>query len=104
MLLSLPRNAQVYCYLIVIVYENDRSGFLGEHSCMDGTPTLRMNEFVLGSLALGKADLGLPRSAGTEKDPPRPEELVFATDATVRGLVADEKRFEQLVGAHDMEV
>ncbi|KXN82235.1 Carnitine O-acetyltransferase, mitochondrial [Leucoagaricus sp. SymC.cos] len=26
----------------IIVYDNGRSGFLGEHSCMDGTPTLRM--------------------------------------------------------------
>ena len=72
---------------------------------MDGTPTLRMNEFVLGSLALGKADLGPPRSAETEKDLPQPKELVFATDAKVRGLVADaEKRFDRLVGAHDMKV
>ena len=50
---------------IVIVYENGRSGFLGEHSCMDGTPTMRMNEFTVGSLALCKADLGPPMSAST---------------------------------------
>lgn len=55
----------------VIVYENGRSGFLGEHSCMDGTPTLRMNEFVLGSLA-SRRDLGAPmsKSTGTCPFPP----------------------------------
>lgn len=30
-------------FIIVIVFDNGRSGFLGEHSCMDGTPTLRLN-------------------------------------------------------------
>ena len=35
----------------VIVFENGKSGFLGEHSCIDGTPTLRMNEFILAALA-----------------------------------------------------
>ena len=53
----------------VIVYENGRSGFLGEHSCMDGTPTLRMNEFAVGSLALGTADLGPPMSDSTGTRP-----------------------------------
>ncbi|KAJ6621836.1 acyltransferase ChoActase/COT/CPT [Mycena sp. CBHHK59/15] len=38
----------------LIVFDNGRSGFLGEHSCMDGTPTLRMNEFMLATLALNK--------------------------------------------------
>jgi len=32
---------------------------------MDGTPTMRMNEFAVGSLALGKADLGPPMSDST---------------------------------------
>lgn len=34
---------------------------------MDGTPTLRMNEFVLASLAHGKIDLGPERAAEAEK-------------------------------------
>jgi hypothetical protein len=43
---------------IVVVWDNGRSAFLGEHSCMDGTPTLRLNEFILGSLAAKEIDLG----------------------------------------------
>lgn len=29
-----------------IVFSNGESGFIGEHSCMDGTPTARMNDFI----------------------------------------------------------
>jgi carnitine O-acetyltransferase len=68
---------------------------------MDGTPTLRMNEFVLATLALGKADLGAPTG-----DPlPTPTELPFALNATTRDLIAGaEKRFDELVGAHELHV
>ncbi|KAF9457441.1 acyltransferase ChoActase/COT/CPT [Collybia nuda] len=87
----------------LIVYENGRSGFLGEHSCMDGTPTLRMNEFVLATLGAGKVDLG-PVENGN-RQAPKAEELVFAVDDTVKGLVRDaESRFDTLVGAHDLHV
>jgi len=40
----------LFAYALVTVWDNGRSGFLGEHSCMDGAPTLRMNELMLGSL------------------------------------------------------
>ncbi|KAG5653662.1 hypothetical protein H0H81_011622 [Sphagnurus paluster] len=89
----------------LVVYENGRSGFLGEHSCMDGTPTLRMNEFILASLEKGKADLGPPKTESTGADLPAPTELLFATDDKVRGLIQDaEKRFDELVGQHDLHV
>ncbi|KAG6852649.1 hypothetical protein C0991_010186 [Blastosporella zonata] len=89
----------------LIVFENGRSAFLGEHSCMDGTPTLRMNEFVLASLAKGKADLGPPKTETTGRAIPAPTELVFATDAKVQGLVKEaEGRFDELVAAHDLHV
>ncbi|KAF8234274.1 acyltransferase ChoActase/COT/CPT [Tricholoma matsutake] len=89
----------------LIVYENGRSGFLGEHSCMDGTPTLRMNEFVLGSLALHKADLGPPLSDSTPVDLPHPEELVFTTNEHVRTLVRSaEAKFDALVADHELHV
>ncbi|KAH9480202.1 Carnitine O-acetyltransferase, mitochondrial [Psilocybe cubensis] len=87
----------------LVVYENGRSGFLGEHSCMDGTPTLRMNEFVLAALAQGKVDLG-PEGVDGEKLPVV-EELVFELDEKVKGLVQGaEKRFDELVGKHDLQV
>ncbi|THV03885.1 acyltransferase ChoActase/COT/CPT [Dendrothele bispora CBS 962.96] len=89
----------------LIVFDNGRSGFLGEHSCMDGTPTLRMNEFVLASLALNKVDLGPPRSNVTAVDLPTPVELKFETNEQVEKLVKEsEARFDELVDRHDLHV
>lgn len=47
-----------FCRLAVIVFENGKSGFNGEHSCMDGTPTSRLNDWLLRSLQANKIDLG----------------------------------------------
>jgi carnitine O-acetyltransferase len=108
----------------VIVYENGKSGFLGEHSCMDGaprcsrryvgasldaqssgTPTLRMNEFMLASLAAGKVELGPARVARTGTNLPEPTALPFELDAASKENVsAAEKRFDALVAQHDMQV
>lgn len=92
-------------YTSVIVFENGKSGFLGEHSCMDGTPTLRMNEFVLASLAAKKVNLGPSRTSETGKGLPAPTELKFVVDETVKKRVEDaEIAFNKLVGQHDMHV
>ena len=86
----------------MIVFENGKSGFLGEHSCMDGTPTLRLNEFILASLSAGKIDFGsAPPHA--EVEPPR--ELTFTLDGKTRDYIARaEQNFDALVGKHDLEV
>jgi carnitine O-acetyltransferase len=89
----------------VIVYENGRSGFLGEHSCMDGTPTLRLNEFILASIATGKADLGPERTGDTGRDLPDPTEITFILDEKSReNIKAAEQRFDELVANHDLHV
>ena len=89
----------------MIVFENGKSGFLGEHSCMDGTPTLRMNEFVLASLAAKKVDLGPHRTPETGKGLPAPTELKFVVNETISKHVKDaEIAFNNLVGQHDMDV
>ena len=91
--------------MLVIVFENGKSGFLGEHSCMDGTPTLRLNEFVLASLAAKKVHLGSPRTPETGKGLPTPTELKFVVDETVSKRVRDaEIAFDNLVDQHDMHV
>ena len=85
----------------VIVFENGKSGFLGEHSCMDGTPTLRLNEFMLASLATGKIDLSSPQTS-QELEPPK--ELAFTLDRKTRSYIEDaQKSFDKLVAQHDME-
>lgn len=89
----------------MIVFENGKSGFLGEHSCMDGTPTLRMTEFQLAALAHNKVDLGAPRAPSTGASLPPPTELAFVLDASTRSHIAKaEEHFDKLVGSHDMEV
>lgn len=72
---------------------------------MDGTPTLRMNEFVLASLAHGKVDLGPARTDSTGSDLPEPKELKFVIDSKVQKAVEDSvQRFDKLVGNHDLHV
>ena len=89
----------------VVVFENGKSGFLGEHSCMDGTPTLRMNEFMLASLAHGKIDLGPERTSETGKNLEAPKEVKFVlNDKVEKYIAAAESNFNKLVGDHDMEV
>ncbi|OBZ71340.1 Carnitine O-acetyltransferase, mitochondrial [Grifola frondosa] len=89
----------------VIVFENGKSGFLGEHSCMDGTPTLRLNEFMLASLAAGKVDLGPARTAETGRDLEAPKELPFVLDAKSHTYIKQaEKSFDELVAKHDTEI
>ncbi|KAF9046339.1 acyltransferase ChoActase/COT/CPT [Panaeolus papilionaceus] len=87
----------------VIVYENGRSGFLGEHSCMDGTTTLRLNEFAIASLAHNKIDLGSPDVDDASLPPV--QELTFDINESVKTLVKEsEERFDKLVGEHDLHV
>ncbi|KIP10211.1 hypothetical protein PHLGIDRAFT_66094 [Phlebiopsis gigantea 11061_1 CR5-6] len=89
----------------LIVFENGKSGFLGEHSCMDGTPTLRMTEFAIGALQHGKIDLGAPRTADTGSALAAPKELTFVLDAASQTHIKQaEADFDELVGAHDMAV
>jgi carnitine O-acetyltransferase len=89
----------------LIVFENGRSGFLGEHSCMDGTPTLRMNEFALAAIARKKIDLGPERTSETGARLPAPVQLKFVINDQVRQLVhSAEEHFDKLVSNHDLHV
>jgi carnitine O-acetyltransferase len=96
----------VFTYFLVcsavIVWDNGRSGFLGEHSCMDGTPTLRMNEFMLGSLAAKKIDFGPPLPS-TSLAPPK-EIVLAANDAVLANVQEAVRNFDKLVAAHDLRV
>ncbi|KXN82233.1 Carnitine O-acetyltransferase, mitochondrial [Leucoagaricus sp. SymC.cos] len=88
----------------IIVYDNGRSGFLGEHSCMDGTPTLRMNEFILATLASGKIDLG-PPTVSNPFSLPEPQQLTFQLNETVKNhITSAAARFDTLVAKHDLNV
>ncbi|WFD42599.1 carnitine O-acetyltransferase [Malassezia psittaci] len=83
-----------------IVAANGTSGYVGEHSMLDGTQTMRMNNFVLTALEQGKIDLNGPGS-GAVLDEPRL--LEFATDSTTqKSTEKSRSNFSELMGAHAM--
>ena len=87
------------------MFENGKSGFLGEHSRMDGAPTLRFNEFILASSPAEEVDLGPPRRPETGKGLPTPRELKFVLNETLSRHVKDaEIAFDNLAGKHDIHV
>lgn len=86
--------------MTVIVCENGRSRFLGEHSCMDGTPTLRLNEFMLHSLAQNKVSHGT-----SSRTLPPPTLIPFTLDSSSKKFISEaETHFDELIGAHDLYV
>ncbi|CED84561.1 Carnitine O-acyltransferase CRAT [Phaffia rhodozyma] len=87
-----------------IVTPSAHSGFNGEHSLLDGTPTLRMNEFVLASLAQGRIDLEPKGSAAWGENGRKPVELEWALDDKAqRDIKEAGKAHRELMGQHTME-
>ncbi|KAI8080925.1 acyltransferase ChoActase/COT/CPT [Thamnidium elegans] len=85
-----------------IVYENGRAGFMGEHSCMDGTATCRLNEYVCDGLARNLIKHG---HNSIRSDLPQPEPLVFVLNGQIeKAIQVAEKDFEQLIGNHEMTI
>jgi carnitine O-acetyltransferase len=67
-----------------------------------GTPTLRMNEYILSNVAQGSYDKGSP---DVRPSLPAPEELKFQLDETSYKYIAEaEKHYDELIGAHDLHV
>ncbi|KAJ7202927.1 Choline/Carnitine o-acyltransferase-domain-containing protein [Mycena rebaudengoi] len=82
-------------------HHNHIRGSSGSTRAMDGTPTLRMNGFMLATLALGKADPGTPSGETLTA----PTELPFELNVTTCALIAGaEARFDTLVGEHELHV
>ena len=77
------KNRWVDKPLQFIVFDNARAGFMGEHSVMDGTPTVRLCDEVLDWLADPAFDLGSPSAT----PPPPPEPLDFIVDEMTRAAI-----------------
>ncbi|KAF8985880.1 Carnitine O-acetyltransferase mitochondrial [Entomortierella lignicola] len=85
-----------------VVFENGKAGFVGEHSTMDGTPTCRLNDYVITSLAHNKIDHG---SATVSSNLEAPQKLNFAINNEVqKAIESSEKSFDKLVGEHALFV
>ncbi|PVU96848.1 hypothetical protein BB561_000907 [Smittium simulii] len=63
-----------------IVFENGKSGFLGEHSMMDGTPTARLNDYILKETLADDFDT---TSLQVRDNLLCPEPLIFKTNTPV---------------------
>ncbi|ODQ78958.1 hypothetical protein BABINDRAFT_162044 [Babjeviella inositovora NRRL Y-12698] len=89
-----------------IVAANGASGFLGEHSRMDATPTNKLNVTVCKQLAKD-ASAGTDYFAGAPSAPSIPEdaakEIRFDVSPSIRNAIADAKQeFRASIDSHDM--
>ncbi|KAA1084106.1 Carnitine O-acetyltransferase mitochondrial [Puccinia graminis f. sp. tritici] len=85
----------------LIVCENGESGFNAEHSCMDGTPVARMNDWIVEVLANKKIDLGSSSQANLPA--PSPIEFVLS-DTTKQNILKAITKFGRLMYPHTLEV
>ncbi|GAA5916337.1 hypothetical protein JCM8208_005308 [Rhodotorula glutinis] len=87
----------------LVVFENGKSGFNGEHSCMDGTPTSRLNDWLLRSLDMGKIDLG--SSSRSASALPKVTPLTFKlTDSVKSAIDTSIKAHQDVMAKHDLAV
>ncbi|KAJ3248215.1 Carnitine O-acetyltransferase mitochondrial [Chytriomyces hyalinus] len=85
-----------------IIFDNGVAGFNGEHSMMDATPTSRLCEWVLDSLAKGTINHGTASASAALS---APKKLEFElTPALKEEVQVAEKKFAELVGQHDLQV
>lgn len=85
-----------------IVCENGSSGFLGEHSMMDGTPTHRLNDYVCHVIKTGELDHGHPKA---QSSLPEPSEITFKTSPEIsEHIVKAKAQFKESIDGHDLRV
>ncbi|KAI4096286.1 MAG: hypothetical protein LQ344_001112 [Seirophora lacunosa] len=85
-----------------IINDNGTSGFLGEHSMMDGTPTHRLNDYINMLIFTNQLDLSNPN---VRSDLPEPHPLKFHLNQDVQSAVhRATKDFDSLISQHDLRV
>ena len=85
-----------------IINDNGTSGFIGEHSMMDGTPTHRLNDYANMVIFNNKLDFSNPE---VRSDLPEPLPLKFhATKDVHDDISRATKDFNDVIGAHELRV
>lgn len=85
-----------------IVNDNGTSGFVGEHSMMDGTPTHRLNDHTNMLIFTNKLDLTDPT---TRSDLPEPIALKFNISAEMdQAIDRAVINHRSLIGQHELKV
>ncbi|KAI0878979.1 acyltransferase ChoActase/COT/CPT [Hypoxylon argillaceum] len=85
-----------------IVNDNGTSGFMGEHSMMDGTPTHRLNDYVNDAIFGNKLDFSNP---AVRSNLPDPVAVNFEITPEVQGEIdRATKDFAAVIGQHELAV
>ncbi|KJZ78122.1 hypothetical protein HIM_02759 [Hirsutella minnesotensis 3608] len=85
-----------------IVNDNGTSGFMGEHSMMDGTPTHRLNDYVNYLIFGNKIDLS---ETTVRSDLPEPQTVQFEISPQVSAEIdRATKDFNHVIGLHELAV
>lgn len=72
---------------------------------LDGTPTLRMNEFMLAGIEKGQIPLELPEGEKASSKMPEPQEIVFEMDSKLKSAVAKSNQgFAEEMSQQDLKV
>jgi carnitine O-acetyltransferase len=85
-----------------IINDNGTSGFMGEHSMMDGTPTHRLNDYVNDVIFNNKLDFSDPN---VRSSLPEPTIIKFNVTKDVQAEIERAtKDFNEVIGAHELRV
>jgi carnitine O-acetyltransferase len=85
-----------------IINDNGTSGFMGEHSMMDGTPTHRLNDYANMLIFTDALDFTNP---DIRSNLPEPQALRWElNDQIYSDIEAAEKHFDRQIGSHELRV
>jgi carnitine O-acetyltransferase len=85
-----------------IINNNGTSGFMGEHSMMDGTPTHRLNDYINEVILKSKLDFSDP---SIRSNLPEPTVVKFHVSKELRSEIERAtKDFTEVIGAHELRV
>ncbi|CAD6501212.1 BgTH12-01466 [Blumeria graminis f. sp. triticale] len=85
-----------------IVNNNGTSGFMGEHSMMDGTPTHRLNDYLNEVIFKNKLDLS---DASIRSNLPDPYEIKFHLNKEIQTEIERaQKDFRKVISEHELSV
>ncbi|CAI6330485.1 unnamed protein product [Periconia digitata] len=85
-----------------IINDNGTSGFMGEHSMMDGTPTHRLNDYANQQIFTNALPFD---DTTTRSDLPNPTPLRFTiTPELQKDIDAAQAHFSRQIGAHELRV
>ncbi|KAI1821530.1 acyltransferase ChoActase/COT/CPT [Xylaria intraflava] len=85
-----------------IVNDNGASGFMGEHSMMDGTPTHRLNDYVNAVISRNELDFSNPTIRSNLPDPVAVNfEITAEVQAEINRATKD---FTTVIGQHELAV